>query len=170
MLSAIINETNARDGVSRANRPFSRAGASMDGSARLETLSVLVVDDEMTVRNLVFQMCRRMSIGTVVDARSGAEALKLIETTTPPFSLVICDWNMPGMSGMELFQNVRPTWPNLPFLMLTGRTDANSVLAAKKSGVEGYLVKPFSANDLQAKILSLVGKSSQGAGPMKKVG
>jgi two-component system chemotaxis response regulator CheY len=133
----------------------------MTDAVSLDTLNILVVDDDETMRNLVCRMLKRMKVAGVVEANGGQQALERLEQTPAKVDLVICDWNMPGMTGMELFQKVHSTKPMLPFLMLTGRADLDSVVAAKKAGVPGYIVKPISPQELKTKITYLV---SNGAG------
>jgi DNA-binding NtrC family response regulator len=120
-------------------------------------LSVLVVDDDGGMRMLISRMLKRMKVAHVIEADGGEQALERLSAAPGAVSIVICDWNMPGMSGMDLFRQVHASTPNLPFLMLTGRSDVDSVVAAKKAGVHGYLLKPISPLQLQAKIASLLG-------------
>jgi two-component system, chemotaxis family, chemotaxis protein CheY len=133
----------------------------MTDTVSLDTLNILVVDDDETMRTLVCRMLKRMKVGGIVEANGGEQALERLEGAPAKLDLVICDWNMPGMSGMELFQRVHTAKPSLPFLMLTGRADLDSVVAAKKAGVPGYIVKPISPQELKTKIAFLV---SHGAG------
>lgn len=128
----------------------------MDGSAVLDGLNVLVVDDDEAMRTLVCRMLKRMKIGRILEADGGAQALERLAAATDSFDIVICDWNMPGMSGMDLFKQVHAEKPQLPFLMLTGRADLDSVVAAKKAGVHGYIVKPISPQELKTKIAFLL--------------
>jgi DNA-binding NtrC family response regulator len=128
----------------------------MDGK-NLRGLSILVVDDDDDMRQLICTMIRRMNSNIlVVEAHSGEEALERISAALEPFSIVICDWEMPRMSGVDLFRLVHARDPKLPFLMLTGRTDLDSVVAAKKAGITGYLIKPVSPLQLQAKVAVLL--------------
>ncbi|HZB94114.1 MAG TPA: response regulator [Stellaceae bacterium] len=126
----------------------------MDGA--LEGVSVLVVDDDAAMRTLVCRMLKRMNIGHILEADGGEQALDRLATAGGKIDLVICDWNMPGMSGVDLFRQVHPSRPQLPFLMLTGRADLDSVVAAKKAGVHGYIVKPISPQELKTKITFLL--------------
>jgi len=133
----------------------------MDGASSLDGLNVLVVDDDEAMRMLVCRMLKRMRIGRVLEAAGGEQALEQLAATPDAINIVICDWNMPGMSGMDLFKQVHANRPKLPFLMLTGRADLDSVVAAKKAGVHGYIVKPISPAELKTKIAFLL---SGGAG------
>ena len=132
-----------------------QAGASLDG------LNVLVVDDDEAMRMLICRMLRRMKIEHIREAAGAEQALELLSAGPSGVNIVICDWNMPGMSGMDLFKQVHANRPKLPFLMLTGRADLDSVVAAKKAGVHGYIVKPISPAELKTKIAFLL---SGGAG------
>jgi len=120
-------------------------------------LSVLVIDDDPSVRSVTSTMLRRMAIPNVAVAENGDRGLALFRTTVPGFDLIICDWDMPGMNGMELYKQVSTDRPKLPFLMLTGRNDLDSVITARGSGVAGYLVKPFSSEQLKEKISFVMG-------------
>ena len=124
--------------------------SDVDRSRALRTLKILVVEDEEPMRALLSRMLLRMSVAQVVEAANGLQGLERVEAA--PIDLVICDWNMPEMSGMEFFDRVHAMNPCLPFLMVTGRSDAKSIVAAKKAGIAAYIVKPISQRELQAKI------------------
>ncbi len=128
----------------------------MQAAASLDGLNVLVVDDDEAMRMLVCRMLRRMKIERIIEAGGGEQALEQLAAKPGAVNIVICDWNMPGMSGMELFKQVHAREPKLPFLMLTGRADLDSVVAAKKAGVHGYIVKPISPAELKTKISFLL--------------
>lgn len=132
----------------------------MSGAPALEAKTVMIVDDDQTMRMLIRRMLTRMRIGTLIEATDGQQALQQLELAPTRCDLVICDWNMPGMSGIELFGRVRALQPDLPFLMLTGRADSSSVIAAKKAGVPAYIVKPISPEELKVKVSHLLGKSA----------
>src|SRR5260370_6273853 len=104
---------------------------------------VLLVDDEESIRKLTREMLRRMTITDVVEAESGDQALSLFRAGPAPFDLIICDWSMPGISVMEVCKQIRAAKPDLPFLMLTGRNDSASRMAAEASGVSASISKPF---------------------------
>jgi two-component system chemotaxis response regulator CheY len=128
----------------------------MTAEVDFSRLSVLIVDDDASVRGVTSTMLRRMAIRNVVVAESGDQALKLFQTAAPPFDLIICDWDMPGINGMEVYRRLRADRPKLSFLMLTGRNDLDSVITARDSGVSGYLAKPFSAQQLKDKISFII--------------
>jgi two-component system, chemotaxis family, chemotaxis protein CheY len=129
-------------------------------AADLDGLSVLVVEDEEPMRLLVCRMLKRMKVAATVAADSGEAALERL-AVREKIDLVICDWTMPGMSGIELFQRIREDWPELPFLMLSGRADVDSVAEAKRAGVSGYVVKPISRQTLKTGIISVLGRSPE---------
>jgi two-component system, chemotaxis family, chemotaxis protein CheY len=127
----------------------------MSVPAGLEDKKILIVDDDASMRILIRRMLSRMGIANLLEADGGTQALELLATT--PVDLVMCDWNMPAMSGMELFARARSLRPDLLFLMLTGRADAESHAAARNAGVAGFMVKPISAPDLKAHLTQLLG-------------
>ena len=121
----------------------------------LEDLSVLVVDDEGSVTRLVRMMLTDLGVAQVFTAKDGREALDFLGDFDDMIDVIICDWNMPRVSGLNLLQQIRTVDPDVPFLMLTGRADTDSVKAARDVGVTGYVLKPFSAEQLQAKLLTV---------------
>jgi two-component system, chemotaxis family, chemotaxis protein CheY len=129
----------------------------MSVAAGLDGKKILIVDDDASMRLLIRRMLSRMGFANLVEAASGAEALQLLARV--PVDLVLCDWNMPAMSGMELVQRARSFRPDLLFLMLTGRADAESHAAARKAGVAAVMVKPIAAPDLKVQLTELLGKN-----------
>ena len=127
----------------------------MSVPASVEHKKILIVDDDASMRTLIRRMLSRLGIANLAEADSGAQALQLLAAT--PIDLVICDWNMPAMSGMELFARARLLKANLLFLMLTGRADAELHAAAKQAGVAAFMVKPISAPELKVQVISLLG-------------
>ena len=130
----------------------------MSAPARLEDKRILIVDDDVSMRTLIRRMLSRMGIANLLEAEGGAQALQLLQTAA--IDLVMCDWNMPVMSGMELFARARSLRPDLLFLMLTGRADAESHAAARKAGVAAFMVKPISAPDLKVQLAHLLGATA----------
>jgi len=142
-----------------------REAQHLSENSQLSTLRVMVVDDDDSMRMLVGRMLQRIGIESVVEAAGGEEALALLQTAAP-VDLVICDWNMPGMSGIELFTRVAAFRPDLFFLLVTGRDDDVSREAARNAGVSGYLVKPISREMLRDKITSLLA-GKRAAAPLR---
>ena len=121
----------------------------------LSWMCVLVVDDEPQVTRTVKEMLRDLGVSQVFAAKDGREALDLLGAFQEDLHLVIADWNMPRMSGIELLAQVRGADPDIAFLLLTGRADKESVMTAREQGVSAYLRKPFSAEQLKAKLIIL---------------
>ena len=121
----------------------------------IDELRVLVVEDNLQQRTMIRMMCKELGISQVFTANDGKEALDFLGSCEDLVDVVICDWKMPRMTGIELLQQVRTVDPDLPFLMLTGLANADSVIAARESGVSAYLRKPFSAEQLEQKIRAL---------------
>lgn len=131
---------------------MSSAGSAASPFAKLV---VLLVEDEPFSMKLTEGVLKRLGVRTVITARDGAEALRILESSADRFNLIISDWSMPQMSGLELLKEVRRTWENMPFLMLTGNATTDFVLQARDSGVDAYIVKPFSPDQLNRKLRSL---------------
>ena len=124
-------------------------------AAPLNDLQVLVVDDQANALNLIKDMLKSMGVQTVHTASDAAGALDLLKERADIVDVVLCDWSMPEMSGLELLKEVRKTHRDLPFMMVTGTADPSSVLAAKDGGVSGYIKKPFSSEELRKKMSSV---------------
>jgi CheY-like chemotaxis protein len=122
----------------------------------LSDLRVLLVDDNGSVRTLTRQMLRRLSVTSIREADDGDSAVAIFCATPMSFDLIICDWNMPSLSGMEVCRQVRAERPDMPFLLVTGRADAESVIMAKEAGVSAYISKPFAPQELKLKVSAIV--------------
>jgi two-component system chemotaxis response regulator CheY len=124
------------------------------GSLRM---NVLVVDDYATMRRIVRSLLQQVGIANIAEAADGSAALgKLREEM---FDLIISDWNMEPMTGLQLLKEVRADnrLSKLPFIMVTAETKTENVVAAKAAGVSNYIVKPFNAATLKQKIEDVVG-------------
>ena len=121
----------------------------------IDALKVLVVEDNLQARTMIRMMCKELGISQVFTANDGKEALDFLGSCDDLVNIIICDWKMPRMTGIELLQQVRTVDLDVPFLMLTGLANVDSVVAARESGVSGYLRKPFSAEQLEQKIRTL---------------
>jgi two-component system chemotaxis response regulator CheY len=124
-------------------------------------LSVMVIDDQPAARSMLKKMLKEMQINQVFEAGNGREALRLLDSAPEMIDMVICDWNMPGMSGIDLLRQVRSVGFDVPFLMVTGRADKESVIEAKDAGVSAYVSKPFSQTQLEAKMRVVMTKQQQ---------
>lgn len=116
------------------------------------SMNVLIVDDYKTMLRIIRNLLKQIGFNNVDEATDGVEALSKLRAGT--FGLVISDWNMAPMTGLELLQAVRaePRLKALPFIMITAESKTENVVAAKQAGVSNYIVKPFNAETLQGKI------------------
>lgn len=121
----------------------------------LQKLHILVVEDNPRTLKLIQAVLKDMGVGQAFTANDGREAQSFLDAGGELINLIICDWNMPRMSGLELLKQVRMSYPDMPFLMVTARGTIDSVTAAKKNGVSAYIVKPFSPAELEQKVVSL---------------
>jgi len=125
---------------------------------KMSDLKVLVVEDQSEARAMLRNMLSELGITQIFEASNGSEGLSFFDSAFDLVDFIVCDWNMPGMTGVEFLRQVRSVDQDTPFLMVTGRGDLNSVTEAKKSGVTGFIKKPFSAAQLEAKIRIIVSK------------
>lgn len=124
----------------------------------MASLKALVIDDASFVRDLVKRTVRqRFPVIETTEAHNGRRAQSLLLHTT--FDLVLCDWEMPEMSGLELLRWMRqqPQYQNTPFIMITSRGDKDHVIEAIREGVTEYLGKPFSPEGLSRKVAKVMG-------------
>jgi two-component system chemotaxis response regulator CheY len=119
------------------------------------SMPVLVVDDYNTMVRIIRNLLKQLGFEDVDDACDGASALAKMRAKK--YGLVISDWNMEPMTGYELLKEVRsdPALGTTPFIMVTAESKTENVIAAKKAGVNNYIVKPFNAQTLQNKIQSV---------------
>ena len=127
-----------------------------------EKLRVLVVDDEEEIRNLVQEILRDLGIARVHMAENGEAAWRRLRRTELEYDLVISDWLMPQMDGLELLKKMRQWGSTTPFMMLTVKVTGEAVSAAKKSGVTLYVAKPFTYGDFSRKVSALARQIIEG--------
>ena len=116
------------------------------------SMPVLVVDDYKTMIRIIKNLLKQLGFEDVDDAADGTEALAKMQERR--YGLVISDWNMEPMTGYELLKQVRASdsLSKTPFIMVTAESKTENVIAAKKAGVNNYIVKPFNAATLKTKI------------------
>ena len=121
-------------------------------------MKVLIVDDYKTMLRIVRNLLTQLGFNNVEEADNGPDAWELIQKHD--FGLVISDWNMEPMTGYELLQKVRATDATkaLPFIMVTAESKTENVVLAKQAGVNNYIVKPFNAETLKAKMTAVLGE------------
>lgn len=117
-------------------------------------MNYMIVDDAPTMRRIVINALASLGFNTVVEAADGLEALSKLKTGNPKIDFVITDWNMPNMNGLELIQEIRkdPAFKALPIVLVTTRGEKKDIIEALKSGVDNYIVKPFSPAVLKEKL------------------
>jgi two-component system chemotaxis response regulator CheY len=119
--------------------------------------SVLIVDDYKTMLRIIRNLLKQLEIENVEEATDGQEALQKLRSGQ--FGLVISDWNMAPMTGLDLLKEVRSDakLKDTPFIMITAESKTENVVAAKQAGVSNYIVKPFNAETLREKIEKVMG-------------
>lgn len=124
-------------------------------------ISILVVDDFATMRRIVRTCLKQLGFDNVVEADNGKNALAKLQSDTQ-FKLIISDWNMPEMMGIDLLKSVRAhdRYKAVPFLMVTAEAQKENIIAAAKAGVSNYIIKPFTADMLQQKLALIFPKKS----------
>jgi two-component system chemotaxis response regulator CheY len=122
-------------------------------------LTVLVVDDVPLTRKMVCDSLLTLGISNTTQAPNGKTALGIVRERSithsqNPFDLILCDWNMPELSGIELLKEVRKIEAarNIPFILITSEVKKENVVEAMEAGVAGYIVKPFSTTTIREKI------------------
>jgi len=120
-------------------------------------MNVLIVDDYKTMLRIIENLLKQLGFRNVHQAIDGSSALvKLGETK---FDLIISDWNMEPMTGLQLLQEVRSSdkFKTIPFIMVTAESKPENVIAAKQAGVNNYIIKPFNAETLKQKLTAVLG-------------
>lgn len=118
-------------------------------------MKVLIVDDFATMRRVIKNLMKSLGFENFEEAEDGAKALKILKTTKIDF--VVTDWNMPNMNGLELLKEIRKEsrLAHIPVLMVTAEQKREQIIAAAKAGVNGYIVKPFTAETLSKKLIKI---------------
>ena len=118
---------------------------------------VLIVDDYQTMLRILRNLLRQLNLENVDEAHDGQEAFTKLQLQAP--DLIISDWNMQPVTGLDLLRRVRAdqNLKRIPFIMVTAESKTENVIAAKQAGVSNYIVKPFNAETLRAKIASVIG-------------
>ncbi len=119
-------------------------------------LTVLIVDDFLTMRRIVRKILRDLDFQNIIEAEDGSAALDVLKTTK--VDLIVSDWNMPRMTGLELLKEVRgnDNFKDTPFLMVTAEAQKENIVEAVKARVSNYIVKPFTAATLEEKLAKIV--------------
>ena len=115
-------------------------------------MKILIVDDFSTMRRIVKNLLRDLGFNNTQEADDGLTALPMLKKSD--FDFVVTDWNMPGMQGIDLLKNIRSDaeLKHLPVLMITAEAKREQIIEAAQAGVNGYIVKPFTAATLKEKL------------------
>ena len=120
-----------------------------------KNMKILVVDDFSTMRRIIKNLLKDLGFSNIQEADDGSTALPMLQQGD--FDFVVTDWNMPGMQGIDLLRNIRSddNLKHLPVLMVTAEAKKEQIVAAAQAGVNGYVVKPFTAATLKEKLAKI---------------
>lgn len=123
-----------------------------------KNMRILVVDDFQTMRRIVINLLKQIGFSNVTEAGDGQQALEKVKGEQ--IDLIISDWNMPNMTGIEFLRGIRADDRNksIPFIMVTAEGKKENVIAAVQAGVNDYIVKPFNAVTLKEKMIKVIGE------------
>ena len=122
-------------------------------------MKILIVDDSSVMRKVIKAAADVLDLETE-EAQDGIEALNILEENYSDIDLVLLDWNMPGKTGFEVLQEIKENvdYKNIPVMMVTTEGHKTSIVAAVRAGADNYLVKPFTVDELESKIVECIGK------------
>jgi len=122
-----------------------------------KNMNVLIVDDYKTMLRIIRNLLKQLGFNNVDEATDGSMALQMLRVGN--YGLIISDWNMEPMTGLQLLREVRADakLKATPFIMVTAESKTENVIAAKEAGVSNYIVKPFNAETLKTKMTSVLG-------------
>ncbi len=126
--------------------------------AQIASLNVLAVDDEEIMLKMIEFSLKSIGIKKFLTAPDGIQALSILDRFSGQFDLIICDWEMPNMNGLELLKEIRARKIDTRFLVLTGNVTKEAVSDAVNAGANAYVAKPFTVDQLSAKVKSLMKK------------
>lgn len=120
-------------------------------------MNVLIVDDYKTMLRIIRNLLKQLNFNNIDEASDGTAALQRLQHKD--FGLIISDWNMEPMTGLQLLREVRSNdhLKHIPFIMVTAESKTENVIAAKEAGVSNYIVKPFNAETLKSKMSTVLG-------------
>lgn len=125
-------------------------------SVKIKDPNILLIDDEELTLELIKHMLNEINVGEVRMSVNGTRALQILQKSPGYYDLVISDWEMPGMDGLDFLSAFRQFDKKTPVLMVTGNTRREFVVKAINAGVNDFLGKPFTARDLQGKVKKLI--------------
>lgn len=123
-------------------------------------IPILIVDDYSTMLRIVKGLLNQIGFKNIIEASNGKEAYEKLTASQAPIKLIISDWNMEPVSGIELLKQVRANdnYKAVPFIMVTAESKLENVMAAKDAGASNYIVKPFNAITLKQKLSAVLGE------------
>jgi two-component system chemotaxis response regulator CheY len=129
-----------------------------DPSKLLKKINILIVDDMEAIRSMIKACLRELGVAKITSTFNGEEAWKIIQNQQ--IDMIVCDWDMPKTTGLELLQLVRSKEEtnHIPFLMLTASNEKGRVISALEAGVNDYLSKPFQPKELEFRVIKLLRK------------
>ncbi len=121
------------------------------------SINVLIVDDFATMRRILRNILKEIGFTNISEADDGKTALKALNREK--FDLILCDWNMPEMSGLEVLKQMKSddAFKDIPFVMVTAEAQKDNIIEAVKAGVNSYIVKPFTAETIGEKLKKMFG-------------
>jgi len=119
-------------------------------------MRLLAVDDSFEALHLLKGMLANLSINQVYTAKNGREAIDFLGSCDDLVDVVLCDWNMPSVSGLDVLRQIRTVDPDLPFVMVTGMATKSAVAEAIAVGVTSYIAKPYSQDQLAKKLTAIL--------------
>ncbi len=122
---------------------------------------ILVVDDSSTMRRIIINTLSRLGFKDTIPAADGVEAWEAYKNNKDDISIIITDWNMPNMNGLELVKKVRSVDKKTPIIMVTTEGGKKEVITALKAGVNNYIVKPFTPQVLKEKLQAVIGTNEK---------
>ena len=114
-------------------------------------MQVLVVDDSQIMRRIIVSWLKKAGVGDVLEAADGSEAVQQV-SSNPDIKLVLMDWNMPNMTGLEALTQIRSSGHKVPIVMVTTESEKERVMEAIKAGANDYLAKPFDPKTIKTKL------------------
>ena len=123
-----------------------------------KNIKILVVDDQQSMRRIIINLLRQIGLNNCEEAADGTAALEVMKSKK--FNLILSDWHMEPMTGIDLLKNIRASnenYKNVPVILITAEEKVENILAAKQAGVNNYIKKPFSAEVLKTKISVVMG-------------
>lgn len=124
----------------------------------LSDKKLIVIEDDASTKMILKGTLRKYGFTDVEECSDGGEALKKIQDNE--YDLILCDWQIPTMNGLALLKKVKgmETAANIPFIMITGESEKESIISAMKAGVDGYIVKPFAPVSIKQKLDQFFGE------------